>query len=144
MDSRVPTKKDQALCPRSERIPGRLRREFQISNIGPQPQSNTRSDWDQDNIICGQRCHPEAADKIGRSADAPESLIDRLGRRQAVDQHHSLRAVTTEIPSERRPLSEHLEIAGILGVEHSLAVAQAAKKGPPASSPSTYPLGNPH
>jgi hypothetical protein len=53
-DSRVPTKKDQASCPRSERIPGRLRREFQIANIGAQPQSNTRSDRDQDNIICGQ------------------------------------------------------------------------------------------
>src|SRR5262249_2232766 len=114
---------------RSEWIPGRLRRKVQIADIGPQPQSNARSDWDQDNIACGQRCHPEAADKIGRSADASKSLIDRLRCRQAVDQHHGPRAVAAEIPSERRPLPEHLEIACILGVEHSLAVTQTSKKG---------------
>jgi len=42
----------------------------------------------------------------------------------------SLRAVTAEILSERRPLPEHLQIARILGVKHSLAVAQTAKKCP--------------
>src|SRR5450631_4075059 len=117
--------------PRSERIPGRLRREFQIADICPQSQPDTRSDRHQHNIICRQRCHPEAAYKIGRPGDAGKSLVDRLGRREAVDQHHGPRALAAEIPSERRPLPEHLEITGILGIEHAFAIAQAAEKGAP-------------
>ena len=39
---------------RSEGVPSRLRCEFQIANIGPQPQSKTRSDGDQDNIVVRQ------------------------------------------------------------------------------------------
>ena len=128
----------------SERIPGRLRREFQITDIGAQSKSNTRSDRHKDNIVSGQCSHPEAANKIGRSADAGKTLVDCLGRRQAVDQHHGPRTLTAEIPSERRALPEHPEIAGILGVEHAFAVTQTAEKAPPASSPSTYPLGRPH
>jgi hypothetical protein len=49
----------------------------------------------------------ETANKIGRSADAPESLIDRLGRRQPVDKHHGSRATAqargpAKIPSDRQ------------------------------------------
>ena len=90
------------------------RREFQTDNIGGQPQSNTRSDRDQDNIICGQRCHPEATDKIGRSADAPKSVIDRRDRRQAVDRGCDTRRLSFRMraPAPLRPSWSNFPIIG--------------------------------
>ena len=52
-----------------------------------------------------------------------------VGPRQVVDQHHGARAVGAGIEAERRPLPEHAQIAGILGVERAVAVAQAADEG---------------
>ena len=49
--------------------------------------------------------------------------------RQIVDQHHGAGAVGAGIEAERRPLPEHPHIAGILGVERAVAVAQAADEG---------------
>ena len=49
--------------------------------------------------------------------------------RQVIDQHHGARAIGSGIETERRALPEHAQIAGILGVERAVAVAQAADEG---------------
>ena len=69
--------------------------------------------------------HSETADKIGRAVDADEALVDRLRGRQAVDQHHGTRALAAEIEAKRWALPEHLQIAGIFGVEPAFAIADA-------------------
>ncbi len=53
----------------SERIPGRARREFQITDIGTQSQPDAGADWNQHNAAGGERGHAEAADEIGRAID---------------------------------------------------------------------------
>src|SRR5262249_37659377 len=68
------------------------------------------------------------AHKIGRAVDTGKSLIDRLCSRQVVDQHHGSGAFAAEIPAERWPLPEHLQIAGVFRIEHAFAVAQSAEK----------------
>ena len=54
---------------RSERVPGRAFREFEISKIGSEPQSKSRTDRHHDHMaIRGrERRHAETADEIGRA-----------------------------------------------------------------------------
>jgi hypothetical protein len=82
---------------------------------------------------------PQAPARWARSADltGTRGPGDRRRRWQVVDQHHGPRAIPAEIVADRGTLPEHFQIAGILGVEHALAIAQAPMKAPPASSPST-------
>src|SRR3954469_2387494 len=49
----------------SERVPRRLWREFQIADVGAEPQTHARPDRHQHDVVGGQRRHAEAADKIG-------------------------------------------------------------------------------
>ena len=76
-----------------------------------------------------QRGHAQAADKISRAGDAAEPLINRLGARQIVDQHHGAGAVGAGIEAERRPLPVDAYVAGILGIERAVAITQTADKG---------------
>src|SRR6266852_6437839 len=110
---------------RSERVPGRARGELEVADIGAEPQSHAGADRNHHDIARGQRGHSEPADEIGRAVDADETLVDRLGGRQAVDQHHGARALAAEIEPDRGTLPEHPQVAGILGVEHAVAVADA-------------------
>src|SRR6266853_420741 len=112
-----------------ERVPGRFRRELEIADIGAQPEANPRPDWHEHDVIGGQRRHAEAADKIGRAVDSTETLVDRTGVRQIVDQHHGAGAFAADIPADRWPLPVDLQIARVLRVEHAFAVAQSRHKG---------------
>src|ERR1700738_451564 len=110
----------------SERIPGRARGELEIPDIGAEPQPDTGADRHHHDAARGERRHADAADEVGRSVDTGEALVDRLGGRQAVDQHHGACAFAADIPAERRSLPVDAQVAGILGVERALAVAQPA------------------
>src|SRR6266851_5848513 len=73
---------------RSERIPGRLRREFEVADIGAEPHPDTGADRDHHDAVRGQHRHAQPADEIRRAVETAEALVDRLRRRQVVDQHH--------------------------------------------------------
>src|SRR5215471_2930191 len=70
------------------------------------------------------------ADEIGRAVYAAERVEDLARAVQVVDEDHSLRAIRAEVVADRWTLPVDLKDAGILGIEHALAVAQAGKKGP--------------
>src|SRR5438445_4206574 len=108
----------------SERVAGRRRREFEIADIGAETNSDPGADRDYDDIVHRQRRHSQAADEVGRAVDACKTLVDRIGGRQIVDQHHRARAFAAEVEAERRPLPKDPEIAGVLGVEDAFAVTQ--------------------
>src|SRR5262245_52783044 len=105
-----------------ERGPGRLRREFEVADVGAEPKAQPGADRYHYDVIGGQRRHAEAADEVGRAVDAEKALVDGMGRRQLVDEHHGARAFAAEIPPDRGSLPEHFQIAGVLGVEHALAI----------------------
>jgi len=56
-------------------------------------------------------------------------LIDRVGGRKIVDEHHGARAVAAKIETERGPLPVDLTVAGIRGVQHALPVTQTGDPG---------------
>src|SRR6478752_3837826 len=108
-----------------EWVPGRSRREFEIADIGAQPQSEAGADRHQHAVVGGQRRHAEAADDVGRAVEAGEALVDRVGGGQIIDQRHGARAVATPVEAERGTLPIDAQVTGILGVERAFAVAQA-------------------
>src|SRR5262249_4429693 len=112
-----------------------------ISDIRPQTQTDAGADRHHDDVARRQRRHAEAADEISRAVDAAEALIDCVGGREVVHQHHRTGALTAEIPSDRRALPEHAHVAGILGVERSLAVAQAGHERAAALLPEDVTIG---
>src|SRR5437899_12286116 len=66
-----------AVCSeRSEWVPGRARRVFEIADIGAEPQADAGADRHQHDVVGGERGHAEAADDIGGAVDAGEALID--------------------------------------------------------------------
>src|SRR5207253_8127939 len=109
----------------SERVPGRARRVFEIADIGAEPKPDAGADRHQHDVVGRERRHAEAADDIGRAVDADEALIDRLRRGQIVDQRHGARAVAAPVEADRRTLPVDAQVAGVLGVERTLAVTQA-------------------
>src|ERR1700732_1892865 len=112
----------------SERIPRRPIGEFEVAEIGAEPQTYPRTDRDDGDVVGDQRSHAKAADEIGGTIDAAEALENRVGTRQVVDQHHRARSVSAGIEADARPLPEHTQIAGVLGVERAVAITQAADK----------------
>src|SRR5262245_26409270 len=62
----------------SERIPGRLRRELEVADVRPKPQTNARTDRHNDDVAGGKCSHAKSANEISRAVDAAKSLIDRL------------------------------------------------------------------
>src|SRR5688500_13553805 len=111
---------------KSERIPRRLRSELQIADVRAEPQADAGADWNHDDASRGQRRHADAADQIGRAVDAGEALVDRAGRRQAVDQHHGARAFAAHVPAQRRSRPVDAQVADVLRITRALAVAQSA------------------
>src|SRR5215470_13448591 len=83
----------------SERVPGRGRREFEIADIRAQPYPHPRADRDHDDVVHRQRRHSQAADQVSRTLDA-------------------------DVIANWRPLAQHPDGAGILGVEDAFPVAQ--------------------
>src|SRR3954453_5682425 len=81
----------------SERVPGRARGVFQIADVGAKPQSDAGADRHQDNIVCGQRGHAEAADDVGGTVDAGEALVNRVSGGEIVHQRHGARSIATPI-----------------------------------------------
>src|SRR6202453_169639 len=113
----------------SERVPGRARGIFEIADIGAEAQAETGPDRHQHDIVRRQRGHAEAADNVGRTVDAGEALVDRIGRGQVVDQRHGAGAVAAPVESDRWSLPEDAQVTGILGVEGAFAVSQSGDKG---------------
>src|ERR1019366_934224 len=66
---------------------------------------------------------------IGRSVEAGETLINRVGGRQVIDQHHGAGAFAAVVKADRGAFPEHAAVAGVLGVELAVAVAQADHEG---------------
>src|SRR5262245_59212736 len=127
----------------SERVPGRRRREFEIADIGAKTNSDPRADRNHDDIVHRQRRHTQAADEVGRAVDAGETLVDRVGGWQVVDQHHRARAFAAEVEAERRPLPKDPEVAGVLGVEDAFAVTQPRDHGAAGFLPQHVAVGEP-
>src|SRR5262249_51685817 len=113
----------------SEGVPGGTGREFQIAEIGAQPKPDAGADRHHHDVVGGECGHAQTANKIGRPGDAAEPLVDRLGTRQVVDQHHGARAGGPGLKPKGGPLPIDAYVAGILGIERAVAIAQAADKG---------------
>src|SRR5262249_8773372 len=109
----------------SERIPGRRRGELQVADIGAEAKADAGADRHNPNAARGRRRPPQPADEMGRAVDAAEALIDRVGARQVVDQHHGASAFAAGIEAERRALPVHTQIAGVPGIKRAFAVAQS-------------------
>src|SRR5580693_5820713 len=99
-----------------ERVPGWTLRKFEIAEIGPEAEPDTRADRYNHDVVRYKRRHAEAADQICRAVHAAEPLENSLGYWQVVNQHHGARAVGTVIETKRWPLPVHARVAGILGV----------------------------
>src|ERR1700719_3956441 len=69
----------------SERVPGRAVGELEVADVGAQAHADARADRDEHDAVRGEDRHAEPADEVGRSVDAGEVLIDRVGGRQGVD-----------------------------------------------------------
>src|SRR4026209_1570846 len=113
----------------SEGIPRRLRRKFQIADVGAKAQSDTGPDRHNDDVAGGERRHAETTYEIRGAVDAGETLIDRSGRRQVIDEHHRARAFAAIVEADRRAFPEHAAVARILCVKLAVAVAQANDNG---------------
>src|SRR6187551_1459682 len=113
----------------SERVPGRLRRELEITEISAKPEADTGSDRNHDDVVGGERGHAEAADEVGGAVDAAEALIDRIGRRQLVNQHHGACAFAAHVEADRRPFPEHAAITGVASIELAIAIAEPDHDG---------------
>src|SRR5215471_19336708 len=109
---------------KSERVPGGRWRELQVADIGAESEAYARTNRHHDNIVRRQRGHAEPPDEIGRAIDAPEALIDRVGARQIVNEHHGAGAFAASVEANRRALPEHAQIASVAGIERALAIAQ--------------------
>src|SRR5713101_7054423 len=117
---------NQAEASRSERIPGRLRREFEVADIGAEPHADAGANRNHHDAVRGQYRHPQPAHEIRRAVDAAEALVHRLRRRQIVDQHHGAGPFAADVPTERGTLPIDPQIAGVLGVQRAFAVTQPA------------------
>src|SRR3974390_756606 len=110
---------------RSERIPGRARCELQVADICTETQADARADGHHDDVAGGEGGHSKAANKICRAVDAAEALINGVGGREIVDEHHCACALAAGVKADRRAFPEHAAVAGILRVKFPVAVAQA-------------------
>src|SRR5262245_9694290 len=113
----------------SERVPSRRGREFQVAHIGAEPQAHAGANRHHHDIVRCERRHAEAANEIGRAVDAPKTLVDRVGARQIVDQHHGARAFAAQVEAERGALPVDAQVAGVARVERAFAVAQPRHEG---------------
>src|SRR5215510_9623369 len=107
----------------SEGIPRRLRRKFEITDIGAKAQSNAGPNRHDDDVAVAERGHAEPANEIGGAVDAGKALINRAGGRQVIDKHHRARAFAAIVEADRRPFPEHAAVAGILRIKLAVAVA---------------------
>src|SRR5262249_20244419 len=112
-----------------ERVPRWAIGELEIAQIGAEAQAETRANRDDGDVVGNERGHAEPADEISGPIDAAETLEDRVGAGQVINQHHRARAVRAGIKADARSLPEYAQIAGVLGVERAVAIAQAADKG---------------
>src|SRR5262245_39241266 len=110
-------------------VPCRAARVFEVTNVGAEPQAHAGADRRDDDRPALLKCQPDAANEIRRAVDAGKALVDLLGIAQVVDEHHDFGASGTGVPTDRRALPIDAAGTGILGVEHSLAIAQAGNKG---------------
>src|SRR5262252_8338809 len=124
-----------------KRIPGRDGGEFQISNVGAETQSDARTNGDDDDIVERKSRHPQSPNEIRRTLDADKALIDRVGGRKIVDEHHGARAIAAKIKTERGPLPVDPTVAGILGVQHALPVTQTGDPGTAGLLPQDISVG---
>src|SRR3954468_7914598 len=128
LNRRTGQENDARRARRSEWIPGRVRGEFEIAHIGAEAQADAGTDRDHHDAARGERRHADAADEVGRAVDPGKALIDRLGGRQAVDQHHGPGAFAADIPAQRRALPVHPQVTRVLGVEGAFAIAKSANE----------------
>src|SRR5579871_1512400 len=108
----------------SERVPGRLRGELQIADIGPEPQANAGANGHQHHAVPRKGGGAEAANEIGGAGNADKALKDRIDAGHVVDQDHSARAVAAEVEAERRALPIDLQVAGITRIEGAFAITK--------------------
>src|SRR6516165_6493145 len=112
-----------------ERVPRWAIGELEIAHIGAEAQAQTRAYRDDGDVVGNERGHAEPADEISGPIDAAETLEDRVGAGQVINQHHRARAVRAGIKADARSLPEYAQIPGVLGVERAVAITQAADKG---------------
>src|SRR6266436_304336 len=129
LDQTACVSRGDAWSRRSERVPRGTVGELQVAEIGSESQTDTRADWNHDDIVRGKCRHAEAANEVGRAVDAAEAIENRSDLRQVVDQHHGPRTISAGVEADARSLPEHAQIAGISCIKHAVAVAQAADKG---------------
>src|SRR5690606_9562947 len=95
-----------------------------VADVGAKAQADARADDRERDVAILLELDAEAADEIGRALDTAKSLIDFRGIAEIVDKDHGLRRFGAGVVANRRALPEDLVIAGILRIEHALAVAQ--------------------
>src|SRR5215813_3837327 len=112
-----------------ERVPRWAIGELEIAQIGAEAKAQTRADRDNGDVVGNECGHAEPTDEISGPINAAETLEDRVGTGQVINQHHRARAVRAGIKADARSLPEYSQIAGVLGVERAVPIAQAADKG---------------
>ena len=117
-----------------EGVPGRGRRELQVTDIQPKPGADAAADRDDidgplRNLGVRKHRHAEAADEVGRAVDPAETPEDGERTRQVIDQHHGAVAVAAEVEADRGALPVDRALAVELRVDHAVAIADAADEG---------------
>src|SRR6202035_3200171 len=60
----------------SERIPGRVVGELEITDVGAEAHADAGADRDEHDPVRGEHRHAESADEVRRSVDSGEMLVD--------------------------------------------------------------------
>src|SRR5262249_5322372 len=102
---------------------------------------DARTNWDDDDIVERKSRHPQSPNEIRRTFDADKALIDRVGGRKIVDEHHGAHAVAAKIETERGPLPVDPTVTGILGVQHAVPVTQTGDPGAAGLLPQDISVG---
>src|SRR5262245_3863966 len=84
----------------SKRVPSGLGSELQIADIDAEARAYSRADRHDRHLVRDDSGEAKTADQVGGAIDAEESLIDRVGGRHVVDEHHGARAVATNVEAD--------------------------------------------
>ncbi|KAI95415.1 hypothetical protein T281_05565 [Rhodomicrobium udaipurense JA643] len=113
-----------------ERVPGRRRRVFEITDIGPKTQPQAGANGRENDILVLLKGYTDAAHEIGRTVDASEALENLRWICKVVDERERFRARRAEIVADRRTLPVHFLCRIHFCVKRAFSVPQARDDRP--------------
>ena len=82
-----------------KRIPGRLFRQLQVTDIDAEPRADASSHGNEQHVAVLQDIEADARDDLGRAGHAREAMVEVRNIVEIVDQDHVARSLAAEIPA---------------------------------------------